>query len=301
MREKIGEEIIEHYDTEVKIKNKNFSSVGEISFVPVGNDDWMNMPVEDVAKIIDRLTVSGIRLEAENHLIKGSEGGWKVSQRAAPFTDWCESGKSDSIGMWRWEAKDGLKNGYYKLKIFGEEEQAIAASLHLADDTWTPFTPALTPGPDKGIVFGNIEIGTGSPISTPGGALEIKVRNSSEIGAAHFDFIGLDPVNDLYGRININTASKKVLAALPGIDDGVADSIINNRVFGNKSGLNLGIGDLIYTGALGSSDADKKNRLRQIANLVTVHSDCYRIIVTGQMLEKGRVTAEKKIWVVFER
>ncbi len=301
MREKIGEEIIEHYDTEVNIKNKNFSSIGEIAFIPLGTEPWKTMPLEDVAKIADRLTVFGVRLEAENHIVKDLEGGWKVVQRAAPFTDWCESGKKDSIGAWKWDVKDRLKNGYYKLKIFGEESEAIAVSMHLADDTWTAFTPGLTPGPDGGIIFGNIEIGTGSAISTPSNTLEIKVKNASETGAAHFDFIRLDPENNLYGRININTASKKVLSALPGVDDAIADNIINNRIFGNKNGLNLGIGDLIATGALGSSDADKKNRFKQISNLVTVHSDCYRIIVTGQILEKGKILAEKKIWVVFER
>ncbi|MCX5693247.1 MAG: type II secretion system protein GspK [Candidatus Omnitrophica bacterium] len=301
MKEQIGEDIIEHYDTEVNIKNKNFSSIGEIAFIPLGIEPWKTIPLEDVAKIADRLTVFGLRLEAENKIVKGFEGGWKVVQRAAPFTDWCESGKKDSIGTWKWEVKDGLKNGYYKLKVFGEEGEAIAISMHLANDTWTAFTPGLTPGPDGGIIFGNIEIGTGSDISAPNDALEIKVKNASETGAAHFDFIRLDPVNNLYGRININTASREVLSALPGIDDAIADSIINNRVFGNKNGLNLGIGDLIATHALGSNDTDKKNRFRQISNLVTVHSGCYRIIVTGQILEKDKVLAEKKIWVVFER
>ena len=171
--------------------------------------------------------------------------------------------------------------------------------MHLADNTWTSFTPALTPGPDGGIVFGNIEIGTGSAMSTPKNILEIKVKNSSETDAAHFDFIRLDPANNLYGRININTVSKKVLSSLPGIDDAIADNIINNRVFGNKNGLNLGIGDLINTHALGSSDTDKRNRFKQISNLVTLHAACYRIIVTGQMLEKGKPLAEKKIWVVY--
>jgi hypothetical protein len=92
-----------------------------------------------------------------------------------------------------------------------------------------------------------------------------------------------------------------VLSTLPGIDDAIANSIINNRIFGNKNGLKLGIGDLLVSNALGSSETDKTNRFKQISNLVTIHSDCYRIIVTGQMLEKGKVLAEKKIWVVFER
>ncbi len=151
------------------------------------------------------------------------------------------------------------------------------------------------------MLFGSIEIGTGSGISTPAGILELKIRNASKTGGAHFDFIRLDPLNSIDGRININTASKNVLSAMPGIDEGIAERIISNRVFGDKNGLRLGIGDLIVSDALGPDEAEKKTRFKQVANLITVHSDIYRIIVTGQVLDEGRVLAEKKIWVEFER
>ncbi|MFH1854630.1 MAG: hypothetical protein ABH815_04885 [Candidatus Omnitrophota bacterium] len=301
MEEEIEEEIIEHDVTEVNVKNKNFSSPGEIAYVALSLKEWEQISMSDVAKIADRLTVFGLRLEAEGHIAEGEEGGWKLVQRAFPYTDHFESGKVDSIGMWRWESKDGLKDGYYVLRIFGEEEEEISASLHLADGTWSAFTPFLTPGPDGSILFGNIEVGTGSPISTPKGTLELKIKNTSKTGAAHFDFIRLDPVNSMDGRININTASKKVLNVLPGINEQVADSIISNRVFGNKNNLGFGIGDLVSADALGSEESDKKLRFKQISNLITVHSDVYRIIVTGQVMEKDKVLSEKKIWAVFER
>lgn len=301
MVEEIGDETLEHDITEVNVKNKNFTSVGEMAFVPLGIKEWESMALEDIAKIADRLTVFGIRLEAEDHIVSGSEGGWKIVQRASPLTDHFESGEIGSIGTWRWTEKDGVRDGYYTLRIFGEEEEEIAVSLLLDDETWTSFTPPLSPGPDKGILFGNIEIGTGSDISTPSGILEIKIKNSSKTGGAHFDFIRLDPVNAIDGKININTASQKVLSVLPGIDEQIAERIVNNRVFGNKNGLWLGIGDLISTNVLGTGDSDKKARFKQISNLITVHSDIYRIIVTAQILEDNKVLAEKKIWTVFER
>jgi hypothetical protein len=304
MIEKIGEdEFIEHTITEVNVKNKNFSSVGEVAFVPLSFKEWKSLSLEHVSKIADRLTVFGIRLEAEAHIVAGSEGGWRIVQRAAPLTDHFESGKLDSVGMWCWEEKDRLKNGYYTLRIFGEEEEEIAVSLHLADDTWTPFTPPLSPGPDGSILFGNIEIGTGSDASVLSGVLELKIKNVSKTGGAHFDFIRLDPVNSIDGRININTASKKVLSVMPGIDEPTADSIIQNRVYGNRNDLQLGIGDLVSgdINILGSADLEKKQRFREVSNLITIHSDIYRIIVTSQMLENGKVLSEKKIWVVFER
>ena len=222
-------------------------------------------------------------------------------QRASPLTDHFESGEVDSVGLWCWKEKDGLRDGYYTLRIFGEEEEEIQASVHLADETWTSFTPPLSPGAGRSILFGNIEIGTESETSTPSGILELKIKNASKTGGAHFDFIRLDPVNTIDGRININTASKKVLSVLPGMDDAVADSIVANRAYGNSNGLRLGIGDLLSSGALGSDDSVKKEIFKQISNLVTVHSDIYRIIVTGQIIEDGNVLAEKKIWAVFER
>lgn len=301
MEEKKGEEVIEHDITEVNVKNKKFASIGEISYVPISLNEWKQIPAEDVSKVADRLTVFGIRLEAEDHIVSGSEGGWRIVQRAFPFTDHYESGTIDSVGTWRWEKKDGVEDGYYTLKIFGEEEEAIAVSVHLADYIWTEFTPAINPGPDSGILFGNIEIGTGSSISTPSGVLELKIKNASKTAGAHFDFVVLDPLNVINGKLNINTASKKVLNCLPGVDEQIADSIISNRIFGNKNGLRLGIGDLLSSGALGSDDAAKKLAFKQISNLVTVHSDTYRIIVTAQILEEDRVVAEKKIWAVFER
>jgi len=301
MKEKINDEIIEHSITELTVKNKNFSSVGEMVFVSTGLKAWRFVSLEDVSKVADRLTVFGHRLEAEGHIVSGQEGGWRLVQRASPLTDCYESGKLNSIGMWRWEEKDGLKNGYYTLRIFGQEEEEIAVSLHLSDDTWTDFTPSLSPGPDGSIFFGNIEIGTGSSLSTPPGMLELKIKNVSKTGAAHFDFIRLDPVNYIDGRININTASKRVLTAMPGIDELIADNIIKNRPYGNKNNLRLGIGDIATGNILGSTELERKQRFKKISNLIVIHSDIYRIIVTSQTLDGSRVLSEKKLWVVFER
>lgn len=301
MKEEIGGETITHEVTELSIKNKSLSSAGEVAFVPLSSKEWETFSIEDVSKIADRLTTFGIRLEAEGHIVSETGSGWKIVQRAFPLTDHYESGKADSVGTWRWGEDAGLRNGYYTLRIFGEEEEEISVSMLLADEEWTPFTPPLTPGPDAGILFGNIEVGTGSDISTPSGILELKIRNVSKTGGAHFDYIRLDPVNSVAGRVNINTASKKVLSVLPGIDEEIAERIINNRAYGNKDGRRLGIGDLIAAEALGTDDSSRKTRFKEISNLITVHSDIFRIIVTAQTLDKDRILAEKKIWAVFER
>jgi hypothetical protein len=100
MEENIGGEAIEHDVTEVSVRNKNFSSPGDIAFVPLSGEEWKSIPLEDVAKVADRFTVFGLRLEAEGHIVPGSEGGWNIIQRAFPYTDHFESGAVDSIGTW---------------------------------------------------------------------------------------------------------------------------------------------------------------------------------------------------------
>ncbi len=301
MREEIGEEIIEHEITELSVKNNGFSSVAEIGIVSLGSEEWETIPIEDISKVSDRLNVLGIRLEAEGNAVEESQGGWKLVQRASPFTDHFESGDEGSEGVWLWDAEDGVRDGYYTLRIYGEEEEAIAVSIRLADASWTSFTPPLTPGPGKSILVGNVEIGTDGILSTASNTLELKIKNASETGGAHFDFVRLDPVNSVVGRVNINTASKKVLSVLPGMNDSVAESVINERPYGNKSGLRLGIGDLISSDVLGGDESEKKKRFKQISNLITVHSDIFRITVTAQTLDDDRIMSEKKIWAVFER
>ena len=46
-----------------------------------------------------------------------------------------------------------------------------------------------------------------------------------------------DAGGNIFTRVNINTASKADLAALPGLSDDDADSIIKNRPYGNVKGL----------------------------------------------------------------
>ena len=197
-----------------------------------------------------------------------------------------------------------MKNGYYFLRILGEPEQAVEVSIQLADGTWTEYTPALVAGSDGGMAYGVIAIGAGTALSTPKQILQIRLRNASSLGAATFDYLLLEPALLIPGRININTAETEVLQSLPGIDQEVANQVIEGRPYGDQGGLRMGIGDLVTSGVLkvGSSESnDVFATLGRIANLVTVRSDHFEIIATGQWLRKGAILAEKRIRVVVER
>ncbi len=298
MEEKIGEEIIRHSVKEVLVRNKNFASIAEAGDVSLSLKQWRKIPLEDVAKVADRFTIYSIRLEAEGN---EKEGQWTLLRRNAPLTDCFESGKIDDQGIWLWDKKDRLEDGSYILKIYGTEGEALSASIHLADGTWTDFTPELTPGVDGSILFGEIEIGTEGMRSTPSETLEIKLKNSSRTAVSHFDFIRLEPKNLIDGRLNINTAPIEALQCLPGVDAGIAQKIISNRPYGNKNGLGLGIGDLLAWDILPGNEEERLKLFKKISNLVTFHSNLFRIIVTAQTLQDGKVLAEKKVWTTFER
>ena len=50
------------------------------------------------------------------------------------------------------------------------------------------------------------------------------------------------------------------------------------------------------------SEAEEEiSKFSAISNLITVRSDTYRIIATGQALHNGRVMAEKRIRAVIRR
>ena len=92
-----------------------------------------------------------------------------------------------------------------------------------------------------------------------------------------------------------------MLQSLPGVDQVLAERIIAARPFGDHQGLKRGIGDLVAKGILTTEDSGSFEQFGKIANLVTVRSDVYEVIVTGQWMRQGVVLAEKKIRMVVER
>ncbi|GAI79289.1 unnamed protein product, partial [marine sediment metagenome] len=142
-------------------------------------------------------------------------GAWSESLRQSPQTPWFTNLSQGEVGTWLWDEQERIPNGVYKLYLYGNSAEAISVSLHLADDSWTPFTPALIPAANNGVCFGRIEIGTENPASLPANKIEMRVKNVSANNIAHFDYIYLAPRAYVPGKININTASTEVLQALP--------------------------------------------------------------------------------------
>ena len=134
---------------------------------------------------------------------------------------------------------------------------------------------------------------------------------------------------NIYGRININTACKEVLECLPLIDEKIAEKIINARPFkdisevigiygdkGEKGKLNEEITK--YGFDLKDNDLDlfidiKKEKemvFSKIVNLITTKSNVFKIISLGQKvqdknnngkIEDDEITGVKKMVVWYDR
>jgi len=116
------------------------------------------------------------------------------------------------------------------------------------------------------------------------------------------------------GRININTATKKVLEALPGVDSSLAKAIINygdsKKGPFNEMGEILEILLMEKLGFNGKDDdedgyIDEEDEteaiFRSISNLITTRSNCFTIVSQGEVVRSEEVVAEKKLKVVVDR
>lgn len=123
----------------------------------------------------------------------------------------------------------------------------------------------------------------------------------------------------IYGRININTASKSVLQSLPGITSTLADAIITYR----RGSDNIDgtaddnpydtIGEILEVPGMGSGNVDddgdgyidendEESIFRKISNLITVRSNTFKMESTGTVINtNGETLAEKKIVTVVDR
>ena len=91
---------------------------------------------------------------------------------------------------------------------------------------------------------------------------------------------------DLPGVINVNTASPEVLACLPGIDERLAQAIVNYR---QSSGFFPNVAHLLKVDGL------SRDIFKQVAPRVTVRSETYRILSEGTVRSTG---ARKRIQVI---
>jgi DNA uptake protein ComE-like DNA-binding protein len=222
--------------------------------------------------------------------------------------------KDNEEGIWEWKDK-GLKHGTYGLYIFGLSdsidtteflEENFNAEMDIA--VWNYKTGEFDslPLPEERI-SGSKSDDAYSMVSKPGrhkydktdgiycgqifprhisanGGVKLRItphnlQSEDNSGFAWFDYAYLSPAG-AEGKININTASERVLTSLKGINKPLAFNIWNGIDRNGRTGLKpfKNISDVLDVKGF-----DTK-KFGDICNLITTRSDQYRIQVVAQAL-----------------
>ncbi|MBI2885252.1 MAG: general secretion pathway protein GspK [Candidatus Omnitrophica bacterium] len=273
--------------TDVAVVNRALSSVGELAGLPTGTA-WQTLTSQDLAKMADRFTVEGIRLEPEGHVLEGSDS-WHET------LDGYETTFKGSIATWQWT---DVPDGYYRLSLIGWSGEQLSVRWQEADGAYTEWIPSRWTDEQGRIVVGQAAVGVGG---APARTLTLQARCDSTSGVCHVNHLWLDPRPILVGMINVNTASRDVLLALPGMTETAVDRVIAGRPYGNQDGRWRGIGDLLMGSVLGETEADRLERFRQIAHLLTVRSNVFRVMSLGESLQADQPVGIQRIQAVIQR
>ncbi|MDP3703828.1 MAG: type II secretion system protein GspK, partial [Candidatus Omnitrophota bacterium] len=292
LREGEGVEVIVHDPAqELTVRNRALEGIGQLAGLSSGTA-WKPFASAELAKIVDRLTVEGVRLETEGRLLEG-EGAW--AEDADGYYVHTDPAQSDVSGVWEWTA---IPDGTYRLSLYGWTEEHLSVRWRLADGTSTVWSPALSTDAQGRVVIGQVTIGGDG---TPANQFTLEATCASASGICHLDYVQLDPRLVRLGPVNVNTAPLEVLRALPGMTDELASRIISSRPYGDKEQKGRGIGDLLVGEVLGATDEDVLAVFRHIAHLLTTRSDMFQILSLGQAIDGDRVDASQRIQTVIQR
>lgn len=271
---------------EITVRNQPLEGVGQLAGLPSGRA-WEPFSSADLAKIVDRLTVEGLRLETEGALTGGS--GW--TETAEGYA----ANSSGAAGTWSWT---GIPEGTYRLSLYGWSGEQLAVRWQLLEGSFNDWSPALSTDAQGRIVVGQVTVGLET---TPATILTLEVQCASPGGVCHFDHASLDPQLLRVGPVNVNTAPLDVLQALPGMTEAMAQRIISGRPYGDKEKKSRGIGDLLVDETLGATEEDRLEAFRRLAHLLTTRSDVFEIFSLGQWMDKHRVSASQRVHAVIQR
>ncbi len=292
MQQLKGEEIILHDpQEEIEIPNRPLEWIGQMVGLPSGRV-WESLSSTDLAKVVDRLTVDGLRLEAEDHLVSGQDA-WRETEGGYAYSS---TDESESVGTWQWSS---IPDGPYRMSLYGWPQEQMSVRWHLHDGSMSPWSVALSSDAQGRIVVGRIVIGPKE--GTAANTLTLEVTCASVNKICHMDAVQLDPQLRRVGLVNINTAGLGVLRVLPGMTDTIASRVIAGRPYGDQGQKGRGIGDLLLTDALGITEEDRLAAFRKMAHLLTVRSDCFQIVAIGQTLHDDEVLATQRVQAIIQR
>lgn len=233
-------------------------------------------------------------------------------------TGLCYTRRPEEPGEWTWRRRIAVP-GTYHLYIFGlndsistteflEENDNAALDVELWNyrtATYDVLCRNQRYGKDDGLYAGLLRPEHISPegdvklrltargVEARGLARDdqhaVRAQQRRQSGFAWFNYAVVTPV-PVAGRINVNTASERVLSALPGVTPDLTRNLWRGTDTGGNHVLKpyTAVGDLIRVRGM------TPQIFERMANLVCVDSHAYTIAVHAQVLKDTRVTPDER-------
>ncbi|MBI3319824.1 MAG: general secretion pathway protein GspK, partial [Candidatus Omnitrophica bacterium] len=248
---------------------------------------WHVVTSQDLAKIVDRLTVEGLRLETVAHFVNGE--GWRETAQGY------EANRQGATAGFQWL---NVPDGQYHLSLYGWSGEQLSVRWETADQQFSEWIPTRSTDAQGRIIVGQVTVGMEQ---SPHQTFALQVRCDSPGGVCHLNHVMLDPQLMLVGTVNLNTAPLEVLMSLPGMTDSIATRLIAARPFGDQGRKARGIGDLLIGDVLGSTEEEKLEHFRRLAHSATVRSQVFEIMSVGEAVEREKPVASKRIHAIIQR
>jgi len=203
--------------------------------------------------------------------------------------------KENEVGEWVWQNTGIDPDASYNLYLFGMNDSIVTTEFleenhnaNLKVKLWNYKTKDWDIPPKKRYKYDkndSIYYGKLSPDNIGDkGAVKLSLTahslgDSECSGTAWLDYLLLTPVESP-GKINVNTASERIIAALPGIDNKIARNIANGTSKNRKQ-------IRPYKSIYDLLDIEGMNPVLmcKIANYITTRTDTYRINVTAEVIK----------------
>ncbi len=234
------------------------------------------------------------RSTQKRSLLSASRGD-KVSVGPPYKTPLFYTRKENSEGRWEWKNTGLNPNINYDLYLFGLNDSIVTTEFleenhnaRLSIKVWNYKTKDWDSSPKKRYHYDKNDSVYFGKLSTDNisdkGAVKISIvphnLNDTECsGTAWLDYILLTPIEHP-GRINVNTASERVIAALPGIDNTIAQNIVKGiSKNGNPIRPYKNVYDLLDVKGI------TPGLMCKIADYITTRTDVYRVNVTAEIIK----------------
>ncbi len=253
------------------IKDRPFASIGELGDVFLGTQNNQTYDLETSGNYLDKITLAAKRLEAEN----ANSISWSNSETASDqdgTTRYVASNSNRTLARWDWTFDISITTDISKpFRLKSNTSYDMIAYGQFASNFESPSGTSRWVKPNHSSALDSQTVGN---LITNGIRFDA-YGNTSVI--PKFDFLILTPDPYTWGKININTASSTVLQSLKGISSTLASNIVSYRPLSNSNPFNT-IQELMSVSGIDETE------FKPIANLITVRSDVFRVIVRAEKI-----------------